>query len=74
MKVRSWQFLPRHPARTSSRIGLGCLDRGADALGVALDLEGLLVPELNVAITLPPAAGRALLFGQSHSLHSVTPY
>lgn len=48
---------------------VGGLEGGAVAEIVALDLEGLLVPEKNVAVALPPAAGRALLVRDANLLH-----
>lgn len=64
-----WQFLPRNPHGAGARVGLWRLDRHTIALGVALDLEGLLRPEDNFALALPPPAGRALLVVESGSLH-----
>lgn len=72
LKSCSWQFLPCDPARAGGRIGARALDCHAVALGVAFDLEGLLVPELDVALALPPAAGCALLVCEVDSLHPVT--
>lgn len=62
-RKNSRQLFPSDPARASHGISLRCLNGGAVALGVAFYLEGFLVEELNVAILLPPAAGRALLVG-----------
>lgn len=68
----SRQFFPRDPARAGGRIRARSLDCHAVALGVAFDFEGLLVPKLNVAISLPPAAGRAFLVCEVDFLHYVT--
>ena len=66
------KFLPRYPARTRRRIRARALDSHAVALGVTFDFEGLLVPKLDVALALPPTAGRALLVCEVDFLHDVT--
>ncbi len=65
----SREFFPRNPARTGRRIWACAFYRHAVALGIAFDLEGFLVPELDVASPLPPAAGRALLVREVDFLH-----
>ncbi len=62
-------LLSWNPRGTGERVGRGSPDCGAGSLGIAFSLEGLLRPEDDLSVALPPTAGRAFIVIQTDSLH-----